>query len=444
MRVKTLFFSLLVGAVTSFAQTFHDVKPGETLYYISRTYGVTVESIVNANPGLSAQSLRAGSKIKIPTTVAAQAPSPARQGTAVQQVPAQSLPGATNAVVLLPMSAEGVEGERSIEFYRGFLLAAQKLANEGQRINVFAYDERLDEQNFSSTVEKLRQNGAQLIIGPVYPAHFQRLATLAREQRTRLVIPFYSKAEQVNTNPYVYLVNTPEKFEMEYTTDLFLKTFKNVNVAFMHIGSAGEQPFMQYLRSRLQARGYSVTEFSYEAPLEQMRSAASDKRPTVVIPDAGDADALSKVLAKMEGFKKFYPQYDLRLFGYEAWLNNLEPAVANRLHAANAYVPTGSYCNLYDPVTLAFNEAYVRAYGEEPLNVTPRMGLLGYDVALHMLTGIAAYGADFCTQSSEAPLLQTQLRFQRVEQGGGLVSNSLFFIHFRTDGQIERLAAKKR
>ncbi|MBR1653305.1 MAG: LysM peptidoglycan-binding domain-containing protein, partial [Alloprevotella sp.] len=295
MRVKTLFFSLLVGAVTSFAQTFHDVKPGETLYYISRTYGVTVESIVNANPGLSAQSLRAGSKIKIPTTVAAQAPSPARQGTAVQQVPAQSLPGATNAVVLLPMSAEGVEGERSIEFYRGFLLAAQKLANEGQRINVFAYDERLDEQNFSSTVEKLRQNGAQLIIGPVYPAHFQRLATLAREQRTRLVIPFYSKAEQVNTNPYVYLVNTPEKFEMEYTTDLFLKTFKNVNVAFMHIGSAGEQPFTQYLRSRLQARGYSVTEFSYEAPLEQMRSAASDKRPTVVIPDAGDADALSKV-----------------------------------------------------------------------------------------------------------------------------------------------------
>lgn len=438
---KALFFSFLFAVATSFAQTYHDVKPGETLYYISKTYGTTVEDIVRANPGLSAQSLRAGSKIVIPTT---NATNTTNTTNTRQTRPVTVTRGATNAVVLLPLSAEGVEGERSIEFYRGFLLGAQKLANEGRNINVYAYDEKLDEQNFSTTMERIRRNGAQLIIGPVYPTHFPRLSTLAREQRTRLVIPFYSKAEQVNTNPYVYLVNTPEKFEMEFTADLFLKTFKNVNVAFMHIGSAGEQPFTQYLRSRLLARGYSVTEFSYEAPLEQMKSAASEKRPTVIVPDAGDASALAKVLSKIEGFKKYYPQYDLRLLGYESWINNLEPTVSNRLHAANAYIPTGSYCNLYDPVTISFNEAYVRAYGEEPLSVTPRMGLLGYDVALHMLTGIATYGADFSTQASGAPLLQTQLCFQRVEQGGGLVNNSLFFIHFRTDGQIERLALKKR
>ena len=71
------------------------------------------------------------------------------------------------------------------------------------------------------------------------------------------------------------------------------------------------------------------------------------------------------------------------------------------------------------------------------------MGLLGYDVALHMLTGISKFGADFTTQSSGAPLLQTMLRFERAAQGGGLVNKSLFFIHLRTDGQIERLAMKR-
>lgn len=437
---KLLFLTLMLTmANATLAQTLHDVKPGETLYYISKTYGVTVERIVAANPGLSAQTLRAGAKITIPaaTNAPTQKPGSTQMAVATKQ-------GTVSCAVLLPLSAEGVEGERSIEFYRGFLLGAKKMANEGLNINVFAYDEKLDDQDFTSTVEALRQKGTQFIIGPVYPAHFQRMASMAREQRTRLVIPFYSKAEQVNTNPYVYLINTPEKFEMEFTADLFFKTFKNANVAFMHIGTSDKQPFVQYLRSRLLARGYSVTEFSYDAPLEQMKSAMNDKRPTIVIPDGSDADAMSKALAKIEGFKKYYPQYDIRLLGYEGWLNSVTPLIANRLHAANAYIPTGSYCNLYDPVTQAFNEAYVRAYGEEPLNVMPRMGLLGYDVALHMLTGISTYSTSFRSQPSGAPMLQTQLCFQAVEQGGGFVNNSLFFIHYRTDGQIERLAAKKR
>ena len=390
----------------------HDVRAGETLYYIARHYGVTVESIEAANPGLSAQTLRAGSVIRIPTTM--------QQSTSPAQPHAQA--EAINVAVILPLSASGVEGERSIEFYR----------------------EKLNEEKFNSTVERIRQNGTQMIVGPVYPDHFPKLSALARQHHTRLVIPFYSKAVEVNTNPYVYLVNTPDKFEQEFTAELLMKSMKNVNVAFMHVGTSdNKQPLTQYLRTRLLARGYSVTEFSYDAPLEQMKSATNDSKPTLIIPDASDNDALAKVLAKIEGFKKYYPERALRLFAYGNWIENQSPATLNRLHAADAYVCTSSYCNLYDPVTQAFNEAYVRAYGEEPLTVTPRMGLLGYDVALHMLTGISRYGADFTTQASGAPLLQTMMRFNRIEQGGGLVNNSLFFIHLRTDGQIERLAMKR-
>lgn len=185
------------------AQTMHDVRAGETLYYIARHYGVTVESIEAANPGLSAQTLRAGSVIRIPTTM--------QQPTSPAQPHAQA--EAINVAVILPLSASGVEGERSIEFYRGFLLGAQKLANEGLKVNVFGYDEKLNEEKFNSTVERIRQNGTQMIVGPVYPDHFPKLSALARQHHTRLVIPFYSKAVEVNTNPYVYLVNTPDKFE---------------------------------------------------------------------------------------------------------------------------------------------------------------------------------------------------------------------------------------
>ena len=44
----------------------HTVQAGETLYRISKAYGVAVEEIVRANPGLTAENLKKGSTIVIP------------------------------------------------------------------------------------------------------------------------------------------------------------------------------------------------------------------------------------------------------------------------------------------------------------------------------------------------------------------------------------------
>ena len=38
----------------------HTVQAGETLYRISKAYGVAVEEIVRANPGLTAENLKKG------------------------------------------------------------------------------------------------------------------------------------------------------------------------------------------------------------------------------------------------------------------------------------------------------------------------------------------------------------------------------------------------
>ncbi|MBO4397066.1 MAG: LysM peptidoglycan-binding domain-containing protein, partial [Bacteroidaceae bacterium] len=49
------------------AQQRHEVKSGETLYSLSRTYGVTVKQIIAANPGMS-ENIMAGQIIQIPVT----------------------------------------------------------------------------------------------------------------------------------------------------------------------------------------------------------------------------------------------------------------------------------------------------------------------------------------------------------------------------------------
>ena len=45
---------------------YHTVQPGQTLYSISRAYGVTVEAIKAANPQIEGTSIPTGVKLIIP------------------------------------------------------------------------------------------------------------------------------------------------------------------------------------------------------------------------------------------------------------------------------------------------------------------------------------------------------------------------------------------
>ena len=47
----------------------HKVEKGETLYRISRNFFLTEKDIIEVNPGLTAENLKAGQVIKIPITV---------------------------------------------------------------------------------------------------------------------------------------------------------------------------------------------------------------------------------------------------------------------------------------------------------------------------------------------------------------------------------------
>jgi|WetSurMetagenome_2_1015567.scaffolds.fasta_scaffold01982_4 LysM repeat protein len=45
---------------------YHNLKPGETVYFLSKTYGVSEDEIVQSNPGLDISKLSVGSEIAVP------------------------------------------------------------------------------------------------------------------------------------------------------------------------------------------------------------------------------------------------------------------------------------------------------------------------------------------------------------------------------------------
>ena len=67
--LASVFFVLCISVVVAQTRVVeHTVVKGETLYRLSKNYGVTVEQIVAQNPGLTAETLQEGLLIKIPST----------------------------------------------------------------------------------------------------------------------------------------------------------------------------------------------------------------------------------------------------------------------------------------------------------------------------------------------------------------------------------------
>ena len=67
LPLLTLVFTLVTNGYAQSIESTHTVKPGETLYAISKMYGVTINSIKDSNPDIS-ESLKAGTKLTIPTS----------------------------------------------------------------------------------------------------------------------------------------------------------------------------------------------------------------------------------------------------------------------------------------------------------------------------------------------------------------------------------------
>lgn len=157
----------------------HVVTAKQTLYSISKVYGVSVQDIFDSNKNLKLESegLKIGQVLLIPTeplvreelvTEEAQV-----QGRAlfpqmkksdenrIQDKEEEQGLEVVNIAILLPFNANGATDDKSVDFYSGVLLAARELGNKGININLSSYD--ISGGNISSSM--LRD--ADLILGPI-------------------------------------------------------------------------------------------------------------------------------------------------------------------------------------------------------------------------------------------------------------------------------------
>ena len=444
-------------------QTEHLVKRKETIYRLSRIYGITEMELVNANPELRLRKMRPGDLLCIPHHKEEQAEQPTKpthkeEPAAVVTIPTNEelfsesrvLPEdieQIKAAIILPlMLGDSITSDqmKMVEFYEGVLLALDSLKKQGVSVDLHIYDSGNKWASIKPILARPEMRDMNLIIGPVYDAHIAEAAAFADTTGIRLVVPFARQVDAVFSNPYIYQVNTPQSYFYSEVYDHFFMQFPHPNIVFFESPEENDDDLISGFKRELGYRNVPYTTL--------VADTATNKDTILTFLDTERHNILMMTSEKSGSLNNMIPifqllvrdtaatKFDISLFGYPQYQVYTHNHLAS-FYEIDTYFYSSFYTNNLLPEAKAFHQKYRRTYSKEIVNRYPKYAILGFDVAYYFLRAMHMYGTDMDNRLSEMKYepLQTGFKFERVNNWGGFINRKVFFVHFTRDYELQTI-----
>lgn len=434
----------------------HKVERKETIFSISREYGITEEELIAANPELKNGKLKKGSFLFIPYGKNEQKSQQTESKPTVQELTNEEIFSrfedskkeikTIKVAVLLPFmagtSANMEEQIRMVEYYEGFLMAVDSLKKEGVSVDLYTYDTKGKEATLNNILARKEMKNMDIIFGPARSQDIDALATFADKNNIRLVIPFAPKVDQVFKNQHIYQVNTPQSYLYSEVYEHFNRKFSGCNVIFLNAsnGDREKDEFIKGMKTGLKENGISYRDFTMTDNFYDITTVMDTLKNNIFIPTSGKSTALVKILPQLTQIRRERPNYSMNLFGYPEWQTYTNDYLAS-FYEIDTYFYSSFYTNNLFPAAVNFTHAYRRWYSKDMANIYPKYGMLGYDTGYFFLKGLSKYGNKMEENLSSIHVtpIQTGFKFERVNNWGGFINRKVFFVHFSKDYELIKL-----
>lgn len=433
----------------------HKVERKETIFSISREYGITEEELIAANPELKTGKLKKGTFLFIPygknDKKQESESQPTTKELTNEEVFSQNEElkkdiKTIKAAVMLPFmagtSTNMDEQVRMVEYYEGFLMAVDSLKKQGVSIDLYTYDTKGREATLNSILSKKEMKNMDIIFGPAKAQDIDVLATFADNNNIRLVVPFAPKVDEVFKNPHIYQINTPQSYLYSEVYEHFTRKFSDSNVIFLNAsnGDREKDEFIKGMKTELRNNGISYRDFTVTDNFYEITTVMDTLRNNIFIPTSGKSTALVKILPQLTQIRRERPNYMMNLFGYPEWQTYTNDYLAS-FYEIDTYFYSSFYTNNLFPAAVHFTNSYRRWYSKDMANIYPKYGMLGYDTGYFFLKGLSKYGnkLEENLNSIQVTPIQTGFKFERVNNWGGFINRKVFFVHFSKDYELIKL-----
>lgn len=439
--------SNIQGPVVPRCKDMHKVKRKETIFSVSREYGISEQELIAANPELK-KGMKKGQFLCIPYPAATTVqPTPKEDPYAIppsnselfsksKEAPKEM--STIKAALILPFQ----EDKRMVEYYEGFLMAVDSLKRTGTSLDLYVYDSGKEVSTLNTILAKNEMKNMDVIFGPMHQNQIKPLSDFAEKNNIRLVIPFSQKGEEVFSNPSVYQINTPQSYLYSEVYEHFTRQFPNAHVIFIEPAIADKEKaeFISGLKQELKNKGISMQTVSENATKETLKTTLRNGKENIFIPTSGKNMLLIKALPQLTLLVRENPEQNIHLFGYPEWQTYTKDYLEN-FFELDVYFYSSFYTNTLFPAAVQFTNNYHKWYSKDLTSKWPNYAMLGFDTGFFFLKGLSRYGSELENNLAKMNLtpIQTGFRFQRVNNWGGFINKKVFFIRFTKNFELVKL-----
>lgn len=439
--------SNIQGPVVPRCKDMHKVKRKETIFSVSREYGISEQELIAANPELK-KGMKKGQFLCIPYPAATTVqPTPKEDPYAIppsnselfsksKEAPKEM--STIKAALILPFQ----EDKRMVEYYEGFLMAVDSLKRTGTSLDLYVYDSGKEVSTLNTILAKNEMKNMDVIFGPMHQNQIKPLSDFAEKNNIRLVIPFSQKGEEVFSNPSVYQINTPQSYLYSEVYEHFTRQFPNAHVIFIEPAIADKEKaeFISGLKQELKNKGISMQTVSENATKETLKTTLRNGKENIFIPKSGKNMLLIKALPQLTLLVRENPEQNIHLFGYPEWQTYTKDYLEN-FFELDVYFYSSFYTNTLFPAAVQFTNNYHKWYSKDLTSKWPNYAMLGFDTGFFFLKGLSRYGSELENNLAKMNLtpIQTGFRFQRVNNWGGFINKKVFFIRFTKNFELVKL-----
>ena len=427
----------------------HLVKAGETLYSLSKTYNVSIDSLKHVNNGL-VEGLKDGQTINLPIKqgrIASQNITPTNLvATTVDTIKQIFPPNINNAkksvykIALMvsfyieenqEMTQSALEKRKiypkstfAVEFYQGVLLALDSLSDENTKFELQVYDTKgQDSLQIVKMLSKPELKDVDLIIGPLYASDFEKVAKYAHKKNIPIVSPVKQSNKILLGNEYVFKVIPSKKSSLNQIVKLVVDSFSTDNLLVVQSTNITDNILTDGYIKEYSAVVLGKNDTSRYSPIKKVVVTRSDEiishlklngNNVIFIPTTNSTFVTNLFISLTSKLNsRDYSNCTITLIGLEEWLQ-FESIDLEYFQTLNVHLSLNNFVDFENPITKELSENYYKKFETFP---SPN-SFLGYDIATYFMSNLIHSGKVYLA-NSENKLVGTKFNFFKtgIESG---------------------------
>lgn len=425
----------------------HIVQAGETIYSLSRRFGILEQEFARLND--VSQGLKAGAMIRIPR--------PEQEETVVEQVQEAEQPVADvhfralasteqlNVALMLPINIDSRANASYVEFYQGFLLGLETLKNTSRgETKLTVYNTSHDQLKVDEIVKSTMFEGTNLIVGPVYEDELAPVVRYAEQNSVPVVSPLANISAV--ESPALYQLSPDPERKYDKVADLV----DGEREVFMIYADSYDQEFEAEAKQLLHGRPYHSYTYSFDDQKSVFRARSADapfaevvgmdtvlmsEKPRLFVVLANKEVDVDRILGTISSSKVAVTERSIPCAEYTVLGTSRWGRFANIDHTTffnNNVVMISTYHAKRDAVAVReFDSRYIEAYGAVPSLYAYR----GYDTAILFGGGMRS-DIEYNMLDKRYTPLQTVYKFVQERSDGKYVNQEWMRVNYNSNYTI--------